>query len=265
MAYRESDTIWSTMHRRRRDEACPMPGAVDVLRRAYAAGTVIAEHRHARHQLIYARSGLLVVTSPQGRWIVPSTRALWMPAGTPHSVRCVDAVEERNLYVSPEAASHLPDAVFAVQVGPLLRDLIDAAELIVQPYAEDSRDGRVMRLILDELTSLPTLPLHLPQSSDARIGPICAHLVRHPYDHSTIADWAKRTGVHVKTLQRIFLRDLGMTFTQWRQRCRLLFALERLAVGVPVIDVAMDLGYESPSAFSAMFKRQFGVSPSHYF
>jgi AraC-like DNA-binding protein/quercetin dioxygenase-like cupin family protein len=265
MTDRQRDTVWSTALQRRPEEAGPTPGPVDVIRYAHAAGTVIDEHQHARHQLIYAHAGLLAVTSPQGRWIVPTTRAIWMPAGTPHAVRCVDDVDERNVYVSVDAAPHLPTSVSAVEVGPLLRDLIEAADAIAQPYEEDSRDGRVMRLIVDELRSLPVLPLHLPKPGDERIAAICEFILQHPYDTSTLDDWADRSDVHSKTIQRLFVKELDMTFGQWRQRSRLLFALERLALGVSVIDVALELGYESPSAFSAMFKRQFGVSPRQFF
>lgn len=265
MTQRERDIVWSTTLKRRREDTGPAPGAVDVLTYNHPAGMVVAEHQHARHQLIYAHSGLMSVTSPQGRWIVPSTRAIWMPAGTPHSVRCVAAVDERNVYVSTDAAPDLPTSVSAVEVSPLLRELIRVAERIAQPYETDSRDGRVMRLILDELRSLPTLPLHLPKPRDARITPLCEHILQHPDDTFTLAEWANRVGLTSKTIQRIFSRELGMTFGQWRQRSQLLFALERLAAGVSVIDVAMELGYESPSAFSAMFRRQFGVTPSQFF
>ena len=56
-----------------------------------------------------------------------------------------------------------------------------------------------------------------------------------------------------------------MTFGQWRTQARLLMALERLAAGEKIVTVALGLGYDSPSAFATMFKRQFGVAPSRFF
>jgi AraC-like DNA-binding protein len=231
----------------------------------YPAGHVIAPHAHAKGQLIHAVQGVMVVAAPGGQWVVPPTRGLWVPAGFVHGIRCIGLVHMRSLWVRPEVAPQLPRECRAVGVSPLLRELIQAATEIVSPYAAESRDGRLMRLVLDELEALPVLPLHLPQPSDPRLRRICARLARRPEDPATLADWAARLGVDAKTIQRLFARDTGMTFGQWRQQSRLLHALEQLARGEKVVDVALALGYESPSAFAAMFKRQFGETPSAFF
>jgi AraC-like DNA-binding protein len=122
-----------------------------------------------------------------------------------------------------------------------------------------------MQLVLDELQTLPVLPLHLPEPRDPRLRTIGRQLESTPEDTSTLQDWAARLQVDVKTIQRLCAREFGMTFGQWRQQSRLLRALERLAVGEKVIDVALSLGYDSPSAFATMFKRRFGQSPSRFF
>lgn len=234
--------------------------------RDYAPGTVIPLHHHPdRHQLVYAESGVLVVQAGAGRWVVPHTRAIWMPAGMGHKVSCIGAVGMRSLYILPEAIAQPPPAASTVSVTPLLAALIRAAVAVIQPYRQDSRDGRVMQLILDELQTLPVLPLHLPQPLDARLQVIARRLEAAPDDPSTLQDWAARLGVDVKTIQRLCARELGMTFGQWRQQARLLRALERLAHGDKIIDVALALGYASPSAFTAMFKKCFGQLPSQFF
>lgn len=120
-----------------------------------------------------------------------------------------------------------------------------------------------MRLPLDELRQLPTLPLRLPRPTHPRLQAVCDAIVAAPDDKTTAQGWADRLGVDVKTLHRLFLRETGMTFGQWRQQARLMEALERLATGAKVLDVALELGYASPSAFSTMFKRQFGIPPAH--
>ena len=122
-----------------------------------------------------------------------------------------------------------------------------------------------MRLILDELRALPVLPLHLQMPADARLRRICEALQGRLDDDSTLADWAERLAVDVKTIQRLFARETGMTFGQWRQQARLLRALELLATGEKVIAVALALGYDSPSAFATMFRKQFGLTPSQFF
>jgi AraC-like DNA-binding protein len=231
----------------------------------YPAGHVIEPHSHTRGQLVYAAHGVIMVAAEGGQWVVPPTRGIWMPAGSEHWIRCIGEVKMRSIYIRPDAAPQLPTRSQAVGISPLLRELILAAMNVEAPYSRTSRDGLLMRLLLDELRALPVLPLHLPQPNDPRLRRICARLSEHPVDGSTLADWADRLEVDAKTIQRLFSRETGMTFGQWRQQARLLRALEKLASGEKIIDIALSLGYESPSAFAAMFKRQFGESPSAFF
>lgn len=231
----------------------------------YAADTHIERHAHRKHQLVYAVEGVMVVHTETGQWIVPPTRGIWMPARTQHWIRCVGPVRMRSLFVKPGVASALPSSLQVVGISPLLRELINAAAEIARPYATNSREGRLMRLIVDELRTLPVLPMHLPQPADARVRVICEHLSRRPDDTATLEDWARKLKLTTKTIQRLFAKETGMSFGQWRQQVRLLRALERLATGEKVVDVALQLGYDSPSAFASMFKRQFGCTPSRFF
>jgi AraC-like DNA-binding protein/mannose-6-phosphate isomerase-like protein (cupin superfamily) len=231
----------------------------------YPENWVIPEHSHEKHQLLYAIEGVMVVHSAQSQWTVPSNRGFWMPCGQVHSLRCVGALKMRSVFVRPDVFPNLPSETKAVSISPLLSELIKASVSLKPPYAEDSRDARIMHLILDELALLPALPLSLPQPADPRIQQICAALQDDPGDASTVADWSERLGLDQKTIQRLFRKETAMTFGQWRQQARLLLALERIAVGEKIIDVALELGYESPSAFTSMFKKQFGKTPSQFF
>lgn len=231
----------------------------------YSAGWQIPSHAHTKHQLIYAVHGVMVVNADAGQWVVPPTRGIWMPAGTNHAIRCIGVVHMRSLFVRPDVATHLSRESQAVGISPLLRELIQAAAAISDPYPDNSRAGRLMGLILDELRALPVLPLHLPQPADPRLRLICGQLQQHPDDPSTLESRAADLKVNVKTIQRLFAKETGMTFGQWRQQARLLNALERLATGEKIVDTALALGYDSPSAFATMFKRQFGQTPSQFF
>jgi AraC-like DNA-binding protein len=231
----------------------------------FPASWHIEPHAHNKHQLIYAVRGVMLVHAEAGRWVVPPTRAIWMVAGATHEVHCIGEVHMRSLLVASNAAPKLLSDTQTVGISSLLRELIRAAMEVQHPYSPDTRDGRVMQLILDELRALPVLPLHLQTPTDPRLLRICAQLQQHLDDSSTMADWARRLAVDVKTIQRLFVKETGMTFGQWRQQARLLRALELLATGEKIIDVALALGYESPSAFATMFRRQFDQTPSQFF
>src|SRR6201996_828860 len=152
----------------------------------YPAGWHVEPHSHTQHQLIYAVRGVMVVQTGIGRWVVPPTRGIWMVGGMTHEIRCVDEVDMRSLFVAPDVVDpdvmapdvmgRLPADTRTVSISPLLRELIRAATEVRQPYAANSHDGRIMRLILDELLLLPVLPLHLQMPADPRLLRICERL-----------------------------------------------------------------------------------------
>jgi len=145
-----------------------------------------------------------------------------------------------------------------------LRELILYATTLRDHYAPDGPEARVMAVIPDQLRLLRPEPLHLPTPADRRLRAITDALSEHPSDGRSLADWARTAGASERTLARLFQRETGMTFGAWRQRLRLLVAIGRLAEGQSVTSAAFDLGYESPSAFVAMFRRELGQPPTRY-
>ncbi|MFT3904806.1 MAG: helix-turn-helix transcriptional regulator [Steroidobacteraceae bacterium] len=231
----------------------------------YPDGTSTGLHSHPRGQLLYAIEGVMIVKSAAGSWVVPPNRAAWLVAGLEHEVRMSGAVKIRTVFIDPVIAPHLPVQSCVIEVGALLRELLVAAVRINGDYAPDSRDERLLRLLVDELRSSDTLPLHLPMPHDSRLRRICAALSEDPADARTAEQWAQELGVTAKTVHRLFTKECGMSFAQWRQQARLLSALRRIAGGERILDVALDCGYASPSAFSAMFRRHFGMPPSEFY
>lgn len=241
------------------------PRPVAAMAACYRNGTRIARHSHRRAQLLYAIEGVMQVTADTGAWVVPPTRGVWLEAGLEHTVQMSGDVQMRTLFVEPAIAAPLRARTGVVDVPPLLRELIVAAVEIPLDYAPGSRDDHLMQLILAELTAVPQLPLHLPWPRDARLRAMCEALLAAPHDDRTIGGWAGTLGVSEKTLHRWFSRETGFTFGRWRQQARLLLALKRLAHGEKILTVALDHGYRSQSAFAAMFKRHFGVTPSAFY
>lgn len=172
---------------------------------------------------------------------------------------------ERALFVDLLARADLPQGCRVVDISPLLRHLIIAAIDIRQDYPAGGRDERVMELILDELRVLPILALHVPLPIDAPLASLCQALRDDPAGDWTLQRAARQLGVSGRTLTRAFQRETGLSFVQWLRRVRLLASLDALAAGHSIMEVALDLGYDSPSAFSAMFRRTLGVSPTAYF
>lgn len=230
----------------------------------YADGTLVARHTHRRAQLIHTVSGAMTICTEQGSWVVPPTRAVWVPAGIEHWITMAGEVRMRSLFITPARSAGLPTQCTVVAVSALLRELILAA-LVVDQHAPTQRDRLLLDLAVEEIRVLEVQPLHLPMPSEPRIARICHALLADPADKRPLAEWAAWAGLSERTAARAFIAACGMSFGRWRQQVRLIAALTRLARGEPVLSVALDLGYDSPSAFSAMFRKALGRTPSAYF
>jgi AraC-like DNA-binding protein len=174
-------------------------------------------------------------------------------------------VAMRTLYLDPALLADAPRTCCVVHVSPLLRELILRAMQLTGPYPESGREARLVRVLADELQTARVAPLHLPMPQDPRLLRVARELVANPADGRTLAAWTRAAGASGRTLQRRFRAETGLGFGKWRQQVRLLRALERLAAGAAVTEVAFDLGYDSPSAFVTMFRRALGTTPGRYF
>jgi AraC-like DNA-binding protein len=241
-----------------------VPRPVAALADDYAPGHVDPPHSHTRGQLIYSTTGVMTVTTEQASFVVPPQRAVWVPGGVMHEAYCRGAVACRTLYVDETAITGLPASARVIEVSDLLRELIVEATHMPVEYDEAGRDGRVMALILDELVRSQAAPLHVPMPQHPRLVRICQAILQDPAQNDVLDDWADAAGMGRRTFTRCFRKETGMSFAAWRQNVRLMEALSRLATGQSVTRVAFDVGYNSPSAFTAMFRRTFGVAPTHY-
>jgi AraC-like DNA-binding protein len=238
----------------------------------YAADEVLLPHRHARGQLVYAARGIMTVTTEAsaarqgGAWVVPPSQALWLPPRLTHAIRMTGSVAMRTLYLHAEVARAMPASPQVLGVTPLLRELI--LRLTDMPQkdrrARKDKSGHLTALILEELRAAPSLKLRLPMPRDPRLSRLCRSLLALPGDSRRLPQLARAAGASTRSLARLFQSELGMSFTDWRQQVRLMEALRRLGEGASVTDVALDLGYATPSAFSFMFRRALGVPPSKF-
>ena len=255
---REMDTLRTV------DDCEASERPVAALAADYVHGDEVPPHSHRRAQLIHSVTGAMTVASDEGRWVVPAGKALWMPAGMAHQIRMAGSVCMRTVFVRPDVRDGLPQCCEVIEVSALLREAIIAAMAIPLDYAESGRHHRVMELILDELEQAPRLAMHVPFPSEPRLMQLCQHLLANPASAPSLDELAARIHVSGRTLARLFERELGMSVSIWRRRMCILLSLPRLAAGASLGQVALEFGYDSPSAFTAMFKRELGVAPTAY-
>jgi AraC-like DNA-binding protein/quercetin dioxygenase-like cupin family protein len=241
-----------------------VPRPVAALADEYPPGFVDPLHTHKRAQFLYATAGVTQVTTDSASFVVPPQRAVWVPGGVPHEVHCRGHVSVRTLYIDPTAREGLSKTCHVTEVSDLLRELVLEATIMPIEYDVHGRDGRIMELILDEITAAPSIPLHVPMPQDPRLMRICRAILDDPAHTDTLDDWARVASMGRRTFTRQFRRETDMSFAAWRQHVRLMEALSRLATGEQVTAVAFDVGYNSPSAFTAMFRKAFGAAPTRY-
>ena len=247
--------------------AKPMPSArrsppVTWLAADLVPGGPVAAHAHPEGQLVFAVDGVVRVETDEGTWVVPPHRAVWVPGMVRHALSTRQIAKVRTLYVAAGAADGLPDHCLVLTVSPLLREIIVSLMQHSPRYQDTDATGRLVHVALDQIAACPRTQLFLPMPKDRRLQAFAQGLIDEPGSRLGLAEWAERCGMSVRSFARHVQAQTGLTFGQWRQQVRLMEAVARLGEGTRVSDVALDLGYESPSAFIAMFRRAFGVSPS---
>ncbi|PIC01361.1 helix-turn-helix transcriptional regulator [Caulobacter sp. X] len=237
---------------------------VRTLAATFYAGTTLGAHRHAWGQLVFAASGVMRVTTEAAAWTIPPTRAIWLPAGVPHAIVVQGEVALRTLYIDRPRSDPLPKAPEALEVAPLLRELILHILAIGMLAPDRPEHDRLAGLLVDLLISARREDLSLPLPRDARALRVAEIWRRDPADGRALADIAREAGASLRTLQRLFPAETGLSLEAWRQKARLIHAVTRLSAGVSVTETALDCGYQSPAAFAEAFTRRFGVSPTRF-
>jgi AraC-like DNA-binding protein/quercetin dioxygenase-like cupin family protein len=234
------------------------------LAQTFRDGHRLDRHTHPWAQLVYAVSGVMKVSTPDATWLVPPTRAIWAPGGTPHEIEMRGTVAMRTLYLAPAAQDPALAACRAIEVAPLLRELILHIVRIGMLDADNPAHARLEDLLVDLLAAAETAPLELPLPRDPRAAGFAERLLGEPAATAALAELARGSGASLRTLQRLFQAETGLTLEAWRGRARMQQAVVSLSAGAPVTEAALDAGYQSASAFVAAFKRAFGVTPGRY-
>ena len=207
----------------------------------------------------------MTVETSQGMWVLPASRALWIPTGIPHAVRMAGEVSLRTLYLRPKLVRGLPRVCTVVNISPLLKELIIYS---CQFKVLDNRTkirSHLVTLILDLLRLSRTIPLQLPRPVDHRAVKVADFLYSNPGSIVPTEEICARAGASKRTIERLFRQNTRMTLGRWRQQLRLMHSMRLLAQGMKINSVALEAGYSSPSAFILMFRSALGTSPGQYF
>jgi AraC-like DNA-binding protein len=225
-------------------------------------GTVFDWHTHEDHQLAWAASGVLTIRSGTEAWVLPQTRALWIPAGVRHETLSEGTTTMRTAYVQPSSCSIAWSNCTPVIATPLLANLLGYLE---GAALDPSHRTNAEQLLVGLLEPVRTISFDVQMPTEDRARQVATMLTGNPADGRTLSEWGREVGASGRTLARAFRSDTGLPFARWRTLVRLHCAMEALGSREPVAEVARKVGYESASAFVAAFRRETGITPARYF
>jgi AraC-like DNA-binding protein len=227
----------------------------------YEGKSLLPAHAHAECQFVCVFSGVLYQETESGVWIVPQQRLMFIPPGTLHSRHSHGVVEGWLVLTSPAFAEHLPDRACVLRASSLLNS---ALERLTEPQADQRLFEMLAPVIRFEVQHARAEELQIPLPRTPGLRAIAQQLIAAPDDTRGLDDWASAALMSTRSFTRHFEAETGMPFSDWKRRVISQRAIELLASGQSVADVAFALGYDSVSGFIAMFKRLHGASPARF-
>ena len=237
----------------------PVLGYTEIITNA-----VCASHSHPRAQLLYATSGVMNVVVKNQIWVVNPLQGLWIPGGIEHQVSFQKNVNLFSVFIDPSFTNNLSITSFSFDISVLLKQLMFKIISFENNENPTLSQKRIMDVFLDELTLIEPSSTFLPTSNHSKLQNIISLLIDDIACKYTIDHYANLSFMSARTLSRLFIKELGMNFSDWRIRLKLLEAIKRLGEKQSIKEIALDLGYETTSAFIFMFKKNLGKTPSNY-
>jgi AraC-like DNA-binding protein len=225
---------------------------------------LISGHEHSWGQIIFASHGVMQVDACGSRWVVPPMQCLWMPPSVTHSIRIIASTWMRTLYIRPDIAVRLSRDCKVLNVSPLLRELILEIVRLGMLSEKIPAHSHMTEVLVDQAITADEMSMKIKMPTDPRALRLADIISADPANKSALNGLAKMAGASPRTLERLFLQETGLSVGRWRQQTRLMMAVRLLVKGTCVNQVAFDSGYETPSAFVAMFRREIGITPGQY-
>ncbi|AOM39387.1 AraC family transcriptional regulator [Xenorhabdus hominickii] len=241
-----------------------MPDTLSFRDETQRADTECRLHIHPFGQLIYVVCGVMETLVGEQRFLAPPEFSIWIPKNILHSSYNRKTMRFWIMDIPPQWTDDLPQQPCILRLSSIFHTVMEDffKRQVRQPETE--KDRRLAQVLIDQLELSPRQCTYLPSSKDKLLAPILQTLERNPADNTPLSEWAKKRYTSERTLSRRCQQELGMSFSEWRQRLRFLHAISLLEQGKSVYEIAFDVGYSSSSAFIAMFQQLAGTSPERF-
>ncbi len=230
----------------------------------FSPGHSIESHTHSWSQLVFAREGVIAVESGNVCWVVPTSRAIWVPADLPHSIKMYGKVFMQTVYFDSGAETKIDLKCAAYEITSLLRELIAFVCRKGIINSDTDEHCNLIDFLTFQVRKLKPFPLMVPMPSDQRAKRLASRLIDNPGTDQSLANHCEECGTSLRTMQRVFSQEIGMPLSRWRNQVMMVHAIQLLASDRTITQCSLELGFESVSAFIFSFRKYFGVSPGQY-
>lgn len=230
----------------------------------FSPGHKIEPHSHSWSQLVYASEGVIAVETPNHCWVVPTNRAIWIPAGQTHSIKMYGRAFLQTVYFESRPETEIDLPCTAYEIPSLVRELIIHVCNIGIIKSDSHEQRNLIEFLIFQVRKLTPFPPMVPMPSDPRARKLASLLIDNPGTDQSLAELCEECGTSLRTMQRVFSKGLGLPLSRWKSQVSMMHALQLLASERNITEVALELGFESVSAFIYSFRKHFGASPGQY-
>ncbi len=235
---------------------------IDVISQHCGTKQYFAPHTHSTLQVMFSLDGTIAASTSHSEWRAPPQSMIWIAPQVPHGLAVSRPCTVFSMHIANSEGAGLDDCNVS-STSSLVMELV--AYLARGDRASDrSRQACLQQIIREELKKMRFSACKMQLPLDRRAARVARAILAEPSDPRTLQDWASEVGACERTLSRAFERQTGLSFKKWQQRSRLLRAVELLRQQVPVVQVALAIGYDSASAFIAVFRKEYGVTPGSF-
>lgn len=222
-------------------------------------------HFHTiKAQLLYAPSGCMTVTTSDRQFVLPPFRMLWIPANEVHRVSFRNMVAYRSVYFDMEyAAGFMNSSLKVLHVNPLMKEIIERICFWEWATPDDNQEN-IIKVFWNEISHAREEKLVLKMPEDRRFKKVIEEWTKRLSMPPMLKKLAEDTGAVEKTITRIFKKETGLSYQEWRQQWRIQRSIELLVEGNSIGEVAHILDFSSDSAFIEFFKKHTGSTPLQY-
>jgi AraC-like DNA-binding protein len=241
----------------------PLSTLIEVHEYFYEQNDEIAAHACIWGDFNFSLNGILDYEIEGTHYLSPPNYGLWIPPHTPHAciAREVKTTHYICIHLHPQLCSLFSVDTKTVEISPFLRHLIK--EILWQQNATTAEEyEHLLQVLLDQLCAAPAYKHYLPQTQHVVLKPILQQLADPNRFIQSLPQILNTSSLTERHLLRLSQQELQLSLAEWRNRAKILYAIEQLHAGSSVKKLAYDLGYQHSSSFIEFFKRYTGQTPA---